>query len=408
MLSVATQRAFRRCNQVSDTGRRSNIPVVEALHTVASTAAQYGGTSRSVTGLCSALADCNVRVRLVSCARVHEDTVTPSTKVEVALVPERGLWGRWLRSPLGFTRVLCQEIQRQRPSLVHDHGAWLPSNYAAASLAHRHDLPFVLSARGMLTPWALEHRARKKQLAWRLYQERVTQRATALHATSEAEADGLRALGLRQPIAVVPNGLNLPQLARRPLSGSRRALFLGRLHPVKGLPILLEAWASVRPPGWTLELAGPDEDGHRRDLEQLVKKYGLSAAVVFSGSASDVQKWQRYASADLFILPSHSESFGMAVVEALASCIPVIATTGAPWAVLRDAGCGWWVPATSEKIASAVAEATTLDPEARQQMGCRGRKLVEERYSWQHAAACVRQLYNWILSGGPAPTFVRA
>ena len=275
----------------------------------------------------------------------------------------------------------------------------LPSNVAAAWVARRAGVPLVSAPRGMVTDWSLSHQMWKKRVAWHLYQKHVFRQASLFHATAPAEVDNLRALGLTQPVAVVPNGVDLPEtLPDDPAPDAKRALFLSRIHPKKGLPMLLDAWADVRPEGWTLELVGPSENGHRAELQRQASELGLDGEVVFAGPVDDADKWDKYAAADLFVLPTHSENFGIVVAEALAAEVPVLTTTGAPWQELEDHDCGWWVALEPDAIIGALATATEYSEEQRTAMGERGRALVEDRYSWAGVGRRMLSTYHWIAS----------
>jgi glycosyltransferase involved in cell wall biosynthesis len=265
----------------------------------------------------------------------------------------------------------------------------------------------------MLEPWALNHHGWKKKAAWHLYQKRILRQASLLHATSEMEADNLRALGLDAPIAVIPNGVPLPRTWKASASGDgaadapRRALFLSRVHPKKGLMPLVDAWADVRPDGWELVIAGPSEGGHRAEVEERVGEHGLEDAVRFTGPIPDADKWDLYRASDLFVLPTFSENFGVVVAEALASGIPAITTTGAPWHELDTHDCGWWIDPGAAPLADALADATSRSDDDRRAMGRRGRALVEDRYSWEHVAAQMAEAYRWLVHDAPRPDTIR-
>ncbi len=286
--------------------------------------------------------------------------------------------------------------------VVHDHGLWLASNRASAAAATRGGLPRVVSTRGMLEPWARRHHRWRKSAAWHGFQRRHLQRASVLHATADAEADALREIGLSSPIAVIPNGVALPDATAPHSGGRRRTLFLSRVHPKKGLPLLLDAWAEVKPEGWELVIAGPDEGGHRAELETQVTRLGLDG-VEFSGAVPDDEKWALYRSADLFVLPTYSENFGVVVAEALASGLPVLTTTGAPWAEVESHGCGWWVEPTPRPVRDALSDAVSRTDAERRAMGLRGRSLVASRYDWDAIAAQMLEVYEWALGRRPTP-----
>src|SRR5262249_35021942 len=163
----------------------------------------------------------------------------------------------------------------------------------------------------------------------------------------------------RQPLAVIPNGVDLPATlpSARTGGGTRRALLLSRIHPQKGLVNLVNAWARVRPARWALVIAGPDDGGHQSRIEAPAARAGIGDRVEFAGSIEDARKWDMYASADLFVLPTHNENFGIAIAEALAAAVPVITTKAAPWPGIVRHRCGWWVDLGVDALAAALAEA---------------------------------------------------
>ena len=387
-------------------------PALDVVHTVASIQAHHGGPSRSVPLLCEALAGQGENVRLVTttpAADADTTSLRPSEPVQTRTAETSQGPDRLLRTPVSFYRTLRDEIERTPPALLHDHGLWLPSNIIAALVSRQYGIPLVISTRGMLTSWALRHHRWKKRLAWWAYQRWVLRQASLFHVTSQEEVDQLRRLSFNQPAAVIPNGVPLPgpNRSETPDGEARRALFLSRLHPKKGLPMLLQAWAEVRPEGWTLELVGPSEEGHRAELETQARRLKLNGQVHFAGPVSDDEKWDVYRRADLFVLPTHSENFGIVVAEALAAGVPVITTTGTPWNDLEGHDCGWWVEPTEQALTEALRAAVQADDETRRAMGQRGRRLVEDEYSWPGVAKNMSAAYRWVQSGGAPPDFVQ-
>jgi glycosyltransferase involved in cell wall biosynthesis len=293
------------------------------------------------------------------------------------------------------------------PDILHDNGIWLPHNHRLAALAAHRGIQRVVSTRGMLEPWALRHKRWKKNLAWSLFQQRDLKRASCHHATANTEAQNVRRLGLGVPVVVTPNGVDLPEECPRPAlwptkpdvrNPRRTALFLGRIYPVKGLPMLIEAWARVRPEGWVLRIAGPDEAGHQKEIERAVSAAGLGELVVFMGPIQDRIKTAAFYEADLFVLPTHSENFGLAIAEALAHGVPVLTTTGAPWPALPSVGCGWRVDATVDGIAEGLRLATSLDSGTLRAMGAKGRSWVCAEFGWKRIAKQMLSTYQGILA----------
>ncbi|MCC7278844.1 MAG: glycosyltransferase [Chromatiaceae bacterium] len=347
----------------------------------------YGGPALSVARLGSTLAAAGVTVGLWS------------ADGSVSAIP--GLTDT--RHLIRLEGGLAAALRAFGPlDLIHDNGLWLPHNHQLAVLARRRGVPRLVSTRGMLEPWALRHKRWKKRLAWALYQRQDLLSAGCHHATSAPEVEHLRHLGLGVRIGVVANGVDLPDLSacRHGRSTMRTALFLGRLYPVKGLPMLIDAWHEVRPAGWQLVLAGPDEAGHRAELEMQIAGYGLGDRISFAGELSGEVKSAALAAADLFVLPSYSESFGMAIAEALAHELPVLTTTGAPWAELPPHGCGWWVAPTVPGLVAALKEATALGSVELKRMGYRGRAWMAAEFSWDRVGQAMRSLYLETVGSG--------
>ena len=374
------------------------------VHTIARLAQSEGGPARSVAALCRSLSKESVGVEIVT-GDVEFDAGVP---VRACGVARR--WGRVQPLRGAFERLLEERIAATRAAAVHDHGIWLDSNRAAARVADRRSVARIVSPRGMLSEWSLAHRGWRKRIAWRAYQRRDLETADALHATSDLEAEEIRAAGIGVPIAILPNGVELPPEAERdpaPPDRIRRFLFLSRIHPKKGLEALVEAWRAARPAGWELVIAGPDERGHRAQIERQARGLGADSAIRFRDAVSDDEKWGLYGTADVFVLPTSSENFGAVVAEALASSVPVITTRAAPWSSLVEHGCGWWTEVGVEPLSAAIREAAELPDGDRRAMGARGRRLVAERFAWPVIARRMIDVYHWLAGERAAPDCVR-
>jgi glycosyltransferase involved in cell wall biosynthesis len=350
-----------------------------------SLATAYGGPAYSVSRLASALAAIGVETALWSA----DQSGLPHDSI----------------SAQGVTMLRGTEQEALdafgRPDVIHDNGLWLMHNHRWASLTRSGGIPRVVSTRGMLEPWAVKHKALKKKLAWLAYQKRDLKSAAVHHASTDAEAANLAAMKLGVPIQVVPNGVDLPDAAllRRVPRGAdgdspRTALFLGRIYPVKGLPMLIEAWKRVMPANWRLRIVGPDEAGHLAVLKRAVAEARLDDVVSFEPAVQGEAKTAELTSADLFVLPTYSESFGMAIAEALAFGLPVLTTTGAPWPQLAALQCGWRVAPTVEALTVGLRDALSSEPETLTAMGARGRELVEREYRWESVARHMAAVYE--------------
>lgn len=391
---------------------------MRVIHTIFGIAESAGGPSRVAASLCSAVVEHGCEVELVAGheAARDADLVEPSSRqVQLHLIEARRLAG--VRLHPGFSQAV-QRLAKANPgipSLVHDHGIWGLTNIASAHAARRAGVPYVLHTHGMLEPWALQFKARKKQLAWTAYQRRIVASSSALIATSDQERDSVKRLFPEHPVAVIPNGVPFPQAvpdrAGRPPTDRATLLFMSRVHPVKNLLGLVQAWGEVCRASsrqrWTLQIAGPDELDHTREVMALVRSLGLESRVEFLGPVGENKKDKLLEGADLFVLPSFSENFGIVVAEALAFGLPVIASKGTPWSGLVQHGCGWWTDPTPGSLARALAEAIDLSNAERHYMGLRGRDVAQAAFSWDGIGLSTMQLYEWVMGRtAVVPSFV--
>ena len=386
---------------------------IRAAAVIPSMAQAAGGTTFCVAALCEAAAGAGVTQSLFTVqAPAGKPEHLPNQNL-VETIRVGGFHFKTLRlswSP-SFKRALRRLCRERGVNVIHHHGIWTQTSHASASVARVLGLPLVVSTHGMLEPWAWRHHAWKKRPAWWLWQRRDLNGAAALHATAQQEVEALRALGLRNPIALIPIGVELPAVnqkteSRKQKAGVRTALFISRIHPKKGLLNLVAAWSQVRPAGWRMVVCGPDECGHTDQVKRAVAEAGLSGEFDFKLPVYGAEKEALYASVDLFILPTFSENFGIVVAEALAANVPVITTVGAPWEELRTRRCGWWIDIGVEPLAATLREATSLSDQERSEMGQRGRRLVEEKYSWPQIGREMLEVYQWVLGQGPRPVCI--
>jgi glycosyltransferase involved in cell wall biosynthesis len=382
---------------------------MRAVHVVASVDDPTAGPSHSVGRLCQSLAGCETDVEIHTVRgwragdRASLDLPIWRHAQDFAGTPVLG--ALCLSSELDRTlRRLAASAQ-----VIHSHGLWLMPNVYPAWAARNTAAAVVMSPRGMLGGPALRFSAWKKALFWRLLQGSAVASARCLHATGEAEFEEIRAFGLKGPVAIIPNGIDVPPCATRiEASATRTVLTLGRIHPKKGLANLVRAWALVAAehPDWRLRVIGPSELGHAETLAALAAQAGLTS-VSIEPAVYGSNKSEAYRQADLFVLPSLNENFAMTVAEALSMGRPVIATRGAPWAALETNGCGWWIDHGVEPLADALRLAMAMPRDALQVMGERGRAWMIRDYSWQGVAGDMAKVYQWLACGGEPPATVR-
>ena len=342
------------------------------LHVVAGIDPKDGGPTRSVKGICRALAKAGEDVTLLVLGGNHE-----------------------FDNPCGVKVVYGETIDVTNFDIVHLQGLWNPKIHNIAMACRKASVRYVVSPRGMLDSWSLSVKKWKKRLAMFLYQKRDLNGAAAFHVTAALEEKSVRAQGLKQPVIIAPNGVDLPEVMPPKTSGNPKiAIFLSRLHPGKGLLTLAEAWARVKPQGWRMKVVGPDSYGHKAEVVAKLKELGILDQWEFVDMLNDVEKWSAYRAADLLIHPSVSENFGITIVEGLAAGLPVIATKGTPWKDLVDHNCGWWIDLGVDALEAALREALELPSETLSLKGRDGRCLVERKYMWKAVAEIVMNGYQ--------------
>lgn len=279
----------------------------------------------------------------------------------------------------GFRRQLIGAVS---PDVIHIHGLWSPYLAAFAEAAIRHGIPYIVAPHGMLEEWSLQVRSIRKTMALRSYQGRILAHAACMHATSAMEAQSLRRLGIVAPIFIVPNAVAEPlAVVEPPATDSKRVLlFLSRLHEKKGLDMLLAAWNDLRPPAWRLLIAGSGEPRYVERLHRFCESHQIPD-VEFIPHAEGSTRELVFKRAAAFVLPTYSENFGNVVAEALIRGLPVLTTTGTPWADLATHGCGWYIEPTLEALKAALTKVLATDPQTLAQMGERGRAYAVTRFS---------------------------
>jgi glycosyltransferase involved in cell wall biosynthesis len=362
-----------------------------------------GGLANSVPALAHEMAHNGAQISVVGLEDPNDSDAALLWGPKVYAHPVRGM------RAFGYAPGLASTLRYLAPQLISVHGIWTYPSLANLQHYRRHCTPYVVTPHGMLDPWALERSSWKKNIVRFMYEDDHLSGASCLHATAEMEACHFRRLGLTNPIAIVPNGVEipLPASSTRAPGELRRLLFLSRIHPKKGLPLLLRAWAKLEPRfhDWELMIAGPDEVGHLAEMQRVSHNLQLKR-VRWSEPVYGDQKSALYRSADLFILPTYSENFGLVVAEALAHGVPVITTHNAPWGGLETHHCGWWIPLGESEIANALIHAMTRPLGELRAMGIRGREWMVSDFGCAEVAQRMIEVYQWAISGGTPPSCV--
>jgi glycosyltransferase involved in cell wall biosynthesis len=355
-----------------------------------------------VVNLCKSLRETSVDVKLLDLLD-SPDVENPDF---VKSFPISGRPTRLGRSA-GMKRWLNRAVNKNEVDIVHNHSLWMMPNVYACNAVRGKNVPLVVSPRGTLSQRAMDSGSRVKKIFWPLIQRPALNHVSCFHATAESEYEDIRRMGFDQPVAVIPNGVSIPGERARTKGGLRTLLFLGRLHPIKGIDNLLNAWADVSNqfPEWELKIIGPDNNGYQDDMERLAAELELQR-VVFAGPLFGKDKTQAYVDADLYVLPTQSENFGMTVAESMAAGTPVIVTKGAPWGGVESRKAGWWVDIGKEPLAACLEQALSITRSNLDNMGLNGQRWMESDYSWISVATSMKSLYEWLLDRGSKPEFV--
>lgn len=313
---------------------------------------------------------------------------------------------------VGFAPAMAASLRTADADLVHLHGLWMYPSLAVLRWSRAFSRPRIISPHGMLDPWALAQSPWKKKLALSVFERQNLEGAACLHALNSAEAEALRAFGLRNPIAVIPNGVDLPAEPKPWDERSRKVLlFLGRIHPKKGIYQLQTAWAKAAvEPGaanWRLAIAGWDDGGHLSGLMRQAAELGISETIDFLGPLFGDAKAQVLQNADAFILPSLSEGLPMAVLEAWSYSLPVLMTKECNIPEGFAANAALRISTQPDRLADSLRIFFALRSAERLAMGEAGRRLVEHQFTWDRIAADMHEIYAWILGGSSVPSCIK-
>lgn len=293
--------------------------------------------------------------------------------------------------------------------LYHVQGLWLWLGHSVASYARKQKKPYVITLRGMLYPQALAHSTLIKKISLALYQRNDLRRAACIQATCKEEMNYYRELGFTNPVAILPNPIEVDGIIERPIPPKTklRIGYLGRIHPRKRIERLIYAFDALRDELDNAELLiiGAGDKRYEQFLREEVVRLNLHN-VRFAGFLTGEEKDKAILSLSYLVVPSDFENFGNIVTEALVRGIPVIASKGMPWQELDEFHCGWWIDNDQEMINHTLHNAINLPELERLQMGIKGKQLIKEKYAVDKLGEKMKQLYEWVLYGGTQPDFV--
>jgi poly(glycerol-phosphate) alpha-glucosyltransferase len=374
---------------------------------VSSVSREAGGLFESVRGLAKAVSATRADVRVFGIRDQQSDIDLPEWQPLPVQTfdPRLRAWG--------YSNQLVPTMVDAELDVLSVHGLWKYCSVGSHRWHQRTGRPYVVHPHGMLEPWALGNARWKKRIAGTLYQNQHLCKAACLRALSEAEAGSIRAYGLNNPICVIPNGVDMPELpeshGENQAGRQKTVLYLGRLHPKKNLANLIRAWKetfsskSSNSDSWVLAIAGWDQGGYETELKQ----FAAGSSITFLGPQFGAEKSECYRTCDAFILPSLSEGLPMAVLEAWSYAKPVLMTAECNLPEGFKANAALRIGTTPEEIAAGVKQLLEMSDDDRVAMGARGRSLVATKFSWPRIGEQMRAVFDWLL-GGEVPDSLRS
>jgi glycosyltransferase involved in cell wall biosynthesis len=384
------------------------LTVIPALGNV------YGGPSKSVVELAQAIGNQGIEVDLIT------TNANGSNRLNVPLqswIKEKSYriqyFPYWAISDykisFSLTKWLFQHVQDY--DLVHTNAIFSYTILLAYWACRRSQIPYIITPRGMLEPWALSYKARKKRLYYALLEKPALNRANAIQMLAANEAQRTKVLNLNSPFVVVPNGVHRQDFEILPdpelfyqqfpeTCGKSLILFLGRVDPKKGLDLLAKAFAHIYSqfPHTHLVVAGPDNVGFLPTARNYFAEAGCLDAVTFTGMLTGQLKYAALAAASIYVAPSYSEGFSMSVLEGMASGLPCVITTGCNFSEAAQAQAAYVVDVDAEAIINALMQCLQ-HPQQAKEMGDRARKFILENYTWDKIATKMIAIYQAILDG---------
>jgi glycosyltransferase involved in cell wall biosynthesis len=386
---------------------------MKILHVIANLAPRYGGPSKACWEMARAVAQLGHEVSIY--------TTNQDGPGELAVPVDQPVWQEGveiryfpIQTPRfwGTSLPLALALRQKIPAvdLAHIHSLYLFHNLVAGHYCRRYDTPYLVRPQGILDPYIYRrHRGRKRLMEY-LFENRNIRRAAALHFTAAEEAELAAPYTFGTPGLVVPLGINYDEFAVLPEPGSFRRrypeigdkpiiLFFGRVNFKKGLDILARAFglAARRLPDAHLVIAGPDNEGWGARVRTWLGEEGVLSRTTFTGMLLGPDKFAVLRDASMFVLPSYSENFGLAVVEAMAAGLPVIISDKVNiWREVDAEGAGRVIPCEAPALADQIISLLD-DPDEAFGMGQKGRALVQDRFQWPMIGRSLAEAYARII-----------
>jgi glycosyltransferase involved in cell wall biosynthesis len=365
-----------------------------------------GGPSRSVPLLARGLSEIGIDTTLMTVETDEMNThLLENTDVNLLVIPRKA-----------SQKYYVTKIREGGYDIIHSQCIWLPEYHKVAVAARKLGVPLIITPRGTLEPWAYQGqgllKSMKKRIAMMLYQKNDIQKAACVLATAFMEAQSIRSLGIKSPIAVIPNGIDISEYGCRLFdfkkNVKKQILFLSRIHQKKGIEFLIDAWNALHDvyPDWKVIIAGNGDETYISHLNELVITKKLQHCITILPPLFGEEKYKLYCESSLFVLPTYSENFGMVIAEAMSCGVPVITTNGTPWQDLNSQKIGWCIDLNIENLINAIKEAINLGPDILFDMGQKCSQYISKTYHYTNVARKNKELYIWVLNSIEKPSFV--
>lgn len=380
------------------------------LHVVASLSPEWGGPVKMVQGLTDALIKKGIEITIFAPVnKEHEDNIIHPKGANVQLFKQTSFSKIWTAYSPSLMRALYEEAPKF--DIIHIHEIWHFPHFAAYHVARKLKKPFIITPHGALAPWCLNYKAFKKKIFTLLIQKRILNQATVLHALTAKEAEYIRDFGVKNQIEVIPNGINVEEFkdfhpsqnlerVYPDLKDKKVIMFLGRIHSQKGLDIIAQAFGAVarNRDDVRLLIVGPDSNGYQKQIETILKEEKVFKKTIFTGILTGTKKMAALSRANISILPSYSEGFSMAILEAMVCGLPVIISDQCNFPQVLENRAGIIIKPNAQELAKALIELLN-NSQLCDEMGKNGRKLVLEKFTWDKIANKMMDLYKSLLSG---------
>ena len=393
--------------------------MINTFHLVHNIDDSYGGPAKSIPYLMSSLEKLGNNQEVISLKYSNNETNEVISKLNLKSTSFQAHFLKAAAYSPNIEDYLVKRIRETNNQIIHYHNIWNYIPLIANKVAVNTNVPIVASPRGNLFPWNLKKGYLKKKLYMEVFQRRYFNTSDCIHVTSKEELKAVKNLGLNAPIGLISNGVDIDEFKNMQSKEKHRdnlgidvnkkyILYMGRIEQKKGLLLLLHTYKDFvkKNDEWKILIAGPAYDKkYFQDCKDFAINAGLDKHIEWLGMVSGSRRIDAYGAADLFVLPTHSENFGIVIAEALASGLPVITTNGTPWAEIQNEFAGYIIPLEKRFLLSSIDNFSKLSILEKNEMAANA-KNIAQRYSWDKPGHEMAQLYEWILGKRNQPKFI--